>query len=38
LQHHAGLNMERGLHSVHAGQNDHSCLYLGLGVSGNGRD
>lgn len=29
LQHHAGLNMERGLRSVPAGHNDHSCSYYG---------
>jgi hypothetical protein len=38
LQHRAGLNMERGLHSVHAGQSGHSCSYLRLGVFGDGED
>jgi len=28
-QHHAGLNMERGLHSVLAGHNGHSYSYCG---------
>jgi len=29
LQRHAGLSMERGLHSVLAGNIEHACLFWG---------